>query len=202
MADLAEIWKKTLPEIRNGVTGVGVWTALNTARPLAVEDGVLILGLPHTDMELSGHLKLPATKRIIESLIGAELGSPISLRVIDGNTAEDWETAKRRDVEARRLQDQAMTKLRAELTSKSNWESVYEQLSRRFAAIPNKSMPQNRARFYEEGIELIAEARKGQKDSDDLGERNFARCLERLAQYADVPSTVVARHVLERAGEL
>ena len=37
---------------------------------------------------------------------------------------------------------------------------------------------------------------------DDLAERNFARCVERVAQYADVPSTLVASHVLLRVGDL
>ena len=95
-----------------------------------------------------------------------------------------------------------MTKMRAELAAKSSWETVYEQLSRRYAAVTNKSMPQNRARFFEEAIELIAETRKQQANFDDLGERNFARCLERLAQYSEVPSTLVAVQVLQRAGEL
>jgi predicted secreted Zn-dependent protease len=66
----------------------------------------------------------------------------------------------------------------------------------------NKSLPQNKARFFEEAVELVAEARKEQTTFDDAGERNFARCIERLAQYSDVPSTLVARTVMERSGEI
>ena len=58
MADLAAIWSEVLPGIRNGVTGVGVWSALNTVRPVAVDDGVLVMGLPHEESELAGHLRL------------------------------------------------------------------------------------------------------------------------------------------------
>jgi hypothetical protein len=202
MADVATLWSEVLPEIRRGVTGVGIWTALNTVKPIALEDGVFVVGLPHEDSELAGHLKMPSTKRLIESMLTEKMSQTVSLRVIDGDTASDWDTAKKRDAEARRLQEQAMNKLRAELSSKSNWDSVYEQLSRRFAAVPNKSLPQNRARFFEEAIELVAEARKNQGVYDEMGERNFARCLERVSQYSEVPSTLVATLVLQRAGEL
>ncbi|MFI5384602.1 MAG: hypothetical protein ACHQ50_00625, partial [Fimbriimonadales bacterium] len=78
----------------------------------------------------------------------------------------------------------------------------YEQLSRRFAETPSKSLPQNRARFYEDAVAMLAEARQAQTSWDELGERNFARCVERLAHYADVPSTLVASTVLQKAGEL
>lgn len=202
MADLAEVWKDALPEIRQAVTGVGVWAALNGARPLTLEDGVAVFGLPHEDSELAGHLKLPNVKRLIERHLSERFKTTISARIIDGITALDWETTKKRDAESRKLQEAALNKMRAELAAKSNWESVYEQLSRRYAAVSNKSLPQNRARFLEEAVELVAEARKSQSDYDDLGERNFARCIERVSQYADVPSAIVAAKVLQKAGEL
>ena len=202
MADLAQAWKEALPQIREVVTGVGVWTALNTTQPVALEDGVFVLGLPHGNNELSGHLKVMSTKRLIEVHMSRVLGSPLTLRVIDGVGIEDWEAQKRRDIEAKRLQDQALNKLRAEMTAKTNWDGIYEQLGRRYAAIPNKSLPQNRARFYQDAVALIAETRMSQESWDELGERNFARCLERLAQYSEVQATLVATHVLQAAGEL
>lgn len=202
MADLVESWKEVLPGIRQAVTGVGVWAALNACRPLTVEDGVLVVGLPHEDTELSGHLRMPQIKRLIESTMSEKLGSSVVLRIIDGTSPADWETVKRRDQESRRLQDIALNKMRAELAAKSNWESVYEQLGRRYAAVSNKSLPQNRARFFEEAVAIVAEARQNQASYDELAERNFARCIERLSQYSEVPSTLVAIQVLKAAGEL
>jgi len=202
MPDVAEIWAKVLPIVKQGVTGVGVWTALNTCRPITYENGMYVLGLPHEDSELSGHLKLASTKRLIEQTLAPYYTGPITLRVIEGTSMGDWDLEKRRDAEKQRLNEQAMTKLRAELQARSNWDQVYEQLSRKYAAVANKSLPQNRARFFEEGVELVAEARKNQSNFDELGERNFARCLERLAQYAELPSAIVAREVLQKAGEL
>ncbi|MHB8635631.1 MAG: hypothetical protein ACYC96_04065 [Fimbriimonadaceae bacterium] len=202
MPELTEIWKDLLPKLREAVTGVGVWTALNASRPVAFEDGILVIGVPHEDAELSGHLKVVTTKRILETYASRALGKPIQVKIIDGVAQSDWDAQKRRDAEGRRLQDLNMSKMRAEMTARSNWESVYDQLGRQFAAVANKSLPQNRARFYAGAVELVAETRRGQESWDELGERNFARCLERLAQYAEIPSAIVAGDVLQRAGEL
>ena len=110
--------------------------------------------------------------------------------------------AKKRDAEARRVQEKALTKARAEVVSRTDWESVYDQLSRQFAALTNKSQPQTRARYLQEAVEIVAEARRNQTARDELGERNFARCIERAAQYADVPSALVAVQILQKTGEL
>ncbi|AIE86229.1 hypothetical protein [Fimbriimonas ginsengisoli] len=202
MADMAEVWKQALPVILNQVSGRGVWAALNAARPVAFEDGMLVLGLASQDSELAGHLRIPATNRLMENVISRGIGSPTRVRIIDGTTPADYEVVKRRDAERRRLQEAEMVKMRRELEAGSSWDSVYDQLSRRFAAVTNKSLPQNRARFFVEAIELIADTRKGMTNFDDMAERTFARCLERVAQYCEIPSPIVAMYVLQRAGEL
>jgi hypothetical protein len=202
MPELAEVWNEALPTIRNGLTGVGIWTALNLARPIALENGTLVLGLPHSEMELAGHLRMPMTKRLIETTVGGLLNSPITARVIDGTEQADWEVEKKRDAEKQRLSMQHMEKMRAELSARSNWDHIFEQLSRKYAAVPNKSLPQNKARFFEEALAMLAEARRDQSTWDDLQERNFARCIERLSQYSEVPSTIVATLVLQKSGEL
>lgn len=202
MPELVEVWSEALPKVRNAVTGVGVWTALNMAKPITLEGGTLVIGLPHSEMELAGHLRMAMTKRLIEQTVGEMVGGTIVLRVIDGIDQGDWEIEKRRDAEKQRLAEQSLAKMRQELAAKSSWEHVYEQLSRKFASVTNKSLPQNKARFYEEAVALLAEARQDQGQWDELQERNFARCVERLAQYADMPSTLVASMVLQKAGEL
>jgi hypothetical protein len=202
MPELAEVWKTSLPTVLNNVTGRGVWTAINAAVPIVVEDGTLVLGIPSNDTELAGHLRLPNTSRQIETAFSKQYGSPIRVRVIGGTSIDDYEIVKRRDAERRRMQEAEMSKLRQELQAKNTWEGVYEQLSRRFSAMSNRSLPQNKARFYAEAVDLVAETRKEHQEFDDMSERNFARCLERISQYSDVPSTLVAEEVLKRAGEL
>ncbi len=175
MADAVTLWTQALPEIQNAITGRGVWAALNATRPIAFEEGVLVVGLPYEDSQLSAHLRLSQNHRVMEHFVSRANQATTKVRIIDGVTIQDWEIAKRRDVERRRLQDQEMTK---------------------------KSLPQNRARFFEEAISIVAKARTEMENSDDMAERNFARCIERVAQYVEMPSTLVAAEILKQTGEL
>lgn len=199
MFDVAAIWGEVLPEIKNGVTGVGVWTALNVAKPIAFEDGVFVLGLPAGETELAGHLRVMQTRRLIEVNFGAKVNQRVDLRVIAGTTEHDWETEKRRDLEKRRLQEQALERARKEVAAGKSWETIYDQLSRKFASTPARSLPQNRAKFFLEAVDIVCEALLDTPVTDELAERNFARCLERISTYAELPSTYVAISVLQKS---
>jgi hypothetical protein len=202
MPEVAELWEQIAPKVREGVTGIGVWTALKTCVPVVLEEGVLVLGVPAGGSELGGHLRMPMTARLIETIATQTVGSPVRLRVIDGTSLEDWEVNKRRDAERRRMQEAEMAKMKAQLESKTSWEGIYEKLTREFAAVQNRSLPQNRARFFDAAISIVAEARKDQSVFDDNNERNFARCIERISQYTEISSTYVAYEILKRAEEL
>lgn len=195
MSKAVEIWQEIMPEIKNAVTGVGIWTALNQSKAVALEDGIFVLGLPHESNELSGHLRMHATKMLIERTVSTKLGSQIELRVIDGVSENDWEIVKRKDNEARRLQQLAIERARAEIESRTSWDSIYDQLSRVYASFPNRSLPQYRARFLREAVKLIRDARDAQPITDDLGERNYARCLDRVSQYTELPPVLIALYV-------
>lgn len=198
MSDVAQVWKEVMPEVRNGVTGVGVWQALNLCEPVALDEGQLVLGIPLGMSELGGHLRMHSTKMLIERLMGAKVGQQLTLRVVDGTDLASWEMQKRRDAEARRLQDQALERARAESQARTSWDKVYEQLTRMNAGTTNKSLPQNRAIFLREAIEIVVDALREAPIRNDLDERNYARCLERVAQYADCPSVIVAQMVYDR----
>ncbi|MBL8068564.1 MAG: hypothetical protein JNM28_08945 [Armatimonadetes bacterium] len=199
MAALAQAWSETLPEIMNRVTGVGVWTALKSSVPVALEDDSLVLGVPSSDSELIGHLKLPQVRNAVESLMGHRLNMRVNLVVINGTAEADWETEKRRQMERRKLQDQALARQKAEVAAGKSWDTVYDQLSRAYSALPNRSLPQNRAKYFNEAVEIVAQSLLDTPINDDLAERNYARCLERIAQYTELPSTFVALRVLDRS---
>lgn len=199
MPDLDSVWSEVLPDIRRGVTGVGVWSALNASKPVTVEDGMLVIGLPFESSELAGHLRLPHTRKIIEDMLGEAFEQKLTLRVIEGTTANDWATEKKRDAERRKLEEQALERARSKVKASSSWDAIYDQLSRKYAETPARSLPQNRARFLLWAVETVATALQETPVTDELSERNFARCLERIAQYAEIPSTLVAVQVLEKS---
>src|SRR5690349_13769626 len=192
MPDLAEAWKKALPEVRDSVTGVAVWSALNAAAVIAFEDGVLIIGVPHSQHELTSHLNLPATRKAISDSMGRELETQLEVRVIQGTNLEDWTSIKESDRIKRMLQERALDRARAELSAGQSWEGLYDKLSRKFGEMENRSLPQNRARFFIEAVDIVADALIEKPVTDDMDERNFARCIERIAQYTEVPGALVA----------
>ncbi len=200
MSDITTIWSEILPDVKNGVTGVGVWQALNQAKAVTLEDGTFVLGMPHDLSDLAGHLRLQQTKALIERMVSQKLGQTIQLRVIDGIALEDYQNIKRRDAEAQRLQEQALNRQRAEVAARSSWDTIYDQVSRKFAAVQNKSLPQNRATFLEEAIDLMVDSLAKMPLRDDLGERNYARCIERISSYSEVPGVIVALMIKQRVG--
>ncbi|MCU0315018.1 MAG: hypothetical protein MUC92_00335 [Fimbriimonadaceae bacterium] len=201
MTNVAQVWDEALPEIMKGVTGVGVWTALKAAKPIVFEEGVFVLGLDSHESELAGHLRLPHSRQTVETVTARHLNSRVTLRIINGTTLHDWQTEKKRDEEKRKLQEQAVARQRAEIAAGKSWDTVYEQLSREYAALPNRSLPQNRARFFMQAVQIVADALLETPITDDLAERQYARCLERISQYCEIPSVFVALKVLEKSFE-
>ena len=95
-----------------------------------------------------------------------------------------------REVERRRMQEAEMAKARQELQAKSTWEGVYEQLSRRFSAMTNRSLPQNKARFYAE-----ASASHGGRGAQGApGSRTTWRAKLRTLSGADLAVLRRAEH--------
>ncbi len=201
MTSFKEVWATALPEIMKSVTGVGVWTALKSVVPITVEGDAAVLGIPSQDSELIGHLKLAQSRNAIETHLAGKIGSKVEMVVINGTTVEDWETEKRRWEERRKLQEQALERQKKEIAAGRSWETVYEQLSRAFASRANRSLPQNRARYFIDAVEIVVSALRETPVADDLAERNFARCIERIAQYTELPSTYVAMVVLQKSFE-
>jgi hypothetical protein len=149
--------------------------------------------------DLAGHLRMQNTRTLVERYLSEVFATRVTVRVIEGVSQADWDYQKRKDDEARRLQLAAQERVQQEIKAKSSWEGVYENISRVYAAIPNKSLPQNRAKFFLEAVDMLVEALAVNPVSDDLSERNYARCVERVAQYSEVPSVIVATTVLQRS---
>jgi hypothetical protein len=199
--DFYDVWNSSLEGIKKEVTGVGVWTALNNAIPITLEEGVFVLGLPEKEVELRGHLQLANTTRVIEQYLTKKLGKPIKLEVIDGITINHWESVKRRRAEAERQSREATEREMKSRKLATSWDKVYDQMGRDFGKLSGKAMPQVRARFLNHCVDLcVASIQAG--EMSELDERNFARCLERISQYTELPGAYIAFVILERAGRL
>jgi len=195
--DIYDAWNASLEDIKRKVTGVSVWTALNSAIPIVLEDDVFVLGFLPKDLDLLGYLKVPGTIRIMEEELGRRLEKEVRVHLLEGATINDWESYKRRQQEAEKIRKRDVERAMRERQAARSWDDVYEQLSREYAAVANRSLPQQKARLLDALVDIVAQALDG-RELDESGERSLGRCVERVAQYCDVPSTLVAKMVLER----
>lgn len=202
MSDLQAAWDSVLPEMRKLVTGRNIWVALNSSKPLTMDEDTLVVGVPITDAKLASYLRQPQTERAIEDQMSEALGKRIRVRIIDGDTLEDWEMIKRSDKEKRKLQDAAHVRAKTEQKARSSWESVFDGLQRVYASYENRSLPQIRAEILVQCVDLVASAIDKGAPTDDQGARNFARCIERVATYTEVPSALIALLILQQKGAL
>ncbi len=199
--DIIDAWNAGLEDIKKRVTGVGVWTALNVAIPITVEDGQLVIGFRTQDQDLIGHLKMAGTQRIIEEEMSRRLKDKVKVFLLNGVTINDWEAYKRIKEEAQKTRSKEVERTRRDNEEARQWDGVYDNLSRIYSSINNKNLPQQRARFMAQAIDLVAR-QVSSRELDEFGERNLARCLERISQYSEVPAPWIALRILEKAGQI
>ena len=196
--DFYDAWNASLEDIKKQVTGVGVWTALNVAIPIAFEeDGTFVLGVTEKESESRGHLALANTRRVMEQELEKRVGKKVEVVVIDGITINHWESLKRRREDFKRLETEAAIRAKEKAGKSTAWDTIYDQMGREFGELQHKAMPQVRARFMLWCVDLVAAHLHGTAHSED-DERNFSRCVDRIAAYADANQTYIAAMILER----
>lgn len=198
--DVYDLWNDSLNDIKQRVTGVNVWTALNCAVPITIDGDFFVIGLRPQDNSLKGHLNHVGTRRAIEEEVGKRLGKNVTVRVLDGITINDWLAAKERDAEAERIRAEAAEKEGQRVATYSIWEDVFEQISREYGERQQKGLPQNRARFLERCIEICLAHLSGREELSEFDERALARVIDRIGTYTETPPAFVAYELLKRAG--
>ncbi len=197
--DFYDAWNNSVEDIKRQVTGVGPWTALNVAIPVVLEDELLVIGFRPQDVELMGHLKMPGVMRAMETEVQKRIKKPIKIQLLDGITVKDWESFKARQAAAEEMKQKDYQRSKKEITAAREWDNMFDALGRAHQDTPNKTWPQQKARLLDSCVDLTAETLKN-KTLDDSGEKNLARCIERIAQYCDVPGALVAQQIMAKLG--
>ena len=76
-----------------------------------------------------------------------------------------------------------------------------EQLAQKYTGLANRTLPSVQGRFLAEAVDVLAEAygRLMPETPTEPDDRGYSRCLERVAERAMVPGSLIAYLVLERA---
>ena len=201
--DVRQLWRATLEKVKVRLVLPSVWRAMEAACPLVIDGDWFVVGFAPSRSHEGGLLMDSKNANIIERALEEEAGRPLRLRLIEGETMDDWVAYQRRDEEAAALQKAAQERRRREASVEQGWDAITERLTRRYAEMPLRQLPQIQALYLEEAVAVLADAaRRLLGDSpSEVDHRSFARVLDRVADRAQVPAPLVAWLVRRKSGE-
>lgn len=194
--EMLEVWNLIREKVKQQVTGRTLYRALDALKPVLIEGETVVLGLPHEEYPLAGHLNAPNVRRWIEQYLGEAYGFQPNLVIIEGTTLADWQLHLRKQEELRKLSEQTARKQSQVSRAYTTWDSLYEQVGRKFAETSGRSFALNRARYLHEMVQMVREALQKLPLESDQDERQLNRVIERIATNSETPATLVAWMIL------
>ncbi len=188
--------------------------AMQAAIPITLDDDLLVLAMPGSELHLAGHMETAANRNSIVNALELTSGQRLDFRIIDGTTVEDWEALKAGEAKARESASRARRATRSAEPRSSvrvgegPWDEVIQRIHRGYQQLPKRQYPQAKARYLREALTWVASAdedlRYGDNFDEEAHERALARAIERLASVLDLPPVIVALQLenMKRAGEV
>jgi hypothetical protein len=182
-----KLWDAAIPQAQQKISDPIAWLAMQSARALIVEQDTLILAVPAEVEYLAACLTDSANQPIFIEILTSLTQRPINMRVILGETLEDWDkirqqenppapmpsipagpTTTYREVSFPPVMDEnatvrltreslAAADERIEERRTSAWDSTLEKISRGMSQTPMRQFPQGRAHYFLKNIRLISE---------------------------------------------
>lgn len=194
--EMQQAWSAIRERVKQKVSGPTVYRALDALQLVTIEGETVVLGLSHESYSLVGHLNAPTVRKWIDQYLEEAYAFRPQVVIIEGITLQDWQLHLRKQEELRRLSNQGARKREAETRVYTNWEAVYEQVGRKFAETPGRSLASNRARYLNEMIAFVRDALTRLPIESEADERQLNRIIERIANNVDAPAAVVAWLIL------
>jgi hypothetical protein len=188
------IWHQVTEKVKQRIVLPGLWRAMEAARALTVDDGLFILAFPPQVSHDAGLLLDSKNLNIIERALEEESGQPLRLKIIQGETLDDWLQQKRRDEEAAAYVRAAQERKRREVGIEQGWDGISERLTRRYAELPLRGLAQTQAAYLEEALDLLTEGvqRLMPPTPSEVDQRALARVIDKVADRAGVPAPLIA----------
>lgn len=200
--DVARIWHDVTELVKKRLVLPALWRAMEEARALTLDDNRLILGFPPRAAHGAGLLMDTKNLNVIEQALEEVAGAPWRLRVIHGETLQDWQEQKQREEQAAAFARTMQEKRRRETGVEQSWEAISERLTRRYAEMPLRGLPQTQAAYLEEALDVLSEAmgRLMPETPSEADQRGLARVIDKVADRAGVPGALIA-FLLRQRGE-
>jgi hypothetical protein len=222
LGKLQELWRLATDQMKKRVTSLGVWQAMETAVVLDYENGTLVLGLGGENYSRAGHLEVPEHRNMIEQSLSQITQRPLSFRVVECGSVEDWEVYKVHEERKRAAQLAMLTgqrparekaapapaaaapeapKSHAPLDQEAvkSVDDILDRAYKLFAALPHRTLSQSRARFVRDAAQMLAAAESQLVATGMAPEavaRTIDRAIDRIAVWGECQSVTVALEYL------
>jgi hypothetical protein len=187
------LWQSCVDQLKNRVNNLPFWEALELCVPIAIDDGVLVVGLDSAHLNKLAYLQQPANFATINEVISVTFNAPLTAKFIEGTTVGDWEIARARDARVAAMKASGAKQAVQKDTAVSGWEDLYEVVARLYAQCVNRALPQGKARYASDALYAVLDAMDTlYAKPDEIAERGLARVLERIANASEIPASVLA----------
>jgi hypothetical protein len=192
-----ELWAKTVEQVKLRVNHRSLWESLEKTSGIAIEDGIFIVGMNSRYLNESGHMQTSEHRNAIETTLSNLAGQPLRIRIIEGETAADWEATKQRDARVAVMRSTTYQKKDKESSAAQSWDAVYDQVAKTWSSLTARQLPQIRSRYITEMTNVVAQALESMPltESDEHSQRLIARVIDRIAGNVEVPSAMIALEI-------
>jgi len=202
---LEELWNMTVQEVKERNFFPPFWQALDAAVPLSLEEDHIVLGFKPGTFHLRSHIETGSNRVLIEEVLSKLLGKPYTLRVVEASSEEEWQMVKEREQRVEEVEVEEFARRKGTMGILREWENFILELHRAYSSLPQRSLPQVRAAFLYQVMPRILAKKKElyaeDEASKETNEKAFARLLDRLASWTDIPNTIIALELLKREKE-
>lgn len=190
----SELWPKVVDRVKDRVNSRSLWETMEKTVGIAIENGTLIVGLNSRVFNEAGHMTTSEHRNAIESAASALAGTPLKLRIIEGDSLADWLATQKRDERVAALREATYARRDKQEAASQNWDQLYDYATRTYSQLAMRQLPQMKARYLTDMLYVLAEAMATlyPDNPDDNTERLFARVIDKVAANADVPPALVA----------
>jgi hypothetical protein len=199
-ARLEKLWQRVNERLRKGPVNRGLWDAAAAARPLTIHEGTLIVAVATREKRLAGYLETAANRAMVQQIMEELAGQPLALRVIEGESMEDWHRVLEIDrlVEERERAEFEVREARRDSTG--IWDHLNETLVRMFTGGRLRRPPSELARMLARALPLIHAAdyrvRREDPGGEETHDKQLNRVFEKVGLWCDMPPVVVALEYL------
>lgn len=196
--NLEEVWEQARQKLLEEMDGFNrsLWDAATEAKPLVFEDGTLVLGVPPGKISLGSHLTSTANGPMVRQCVEQVLGEPVRVELIEGTDAEAWQRSKQLRETRERMAEQQRRAAQEAAGARAVWSRLHTRIGEVFGSTRERRFPLARAEMLAKALlamrEMEAEAYEEDPNAEELHQQELNRNIDRIANFAEVPSTFVA----------